>query len=37
MNSDSFKNKIYEMSLKIRYLVYMHKKNLAVDNLQWLI
>ena len=37
MNSVSFKNVIYKMCLEIVYLIYMYKKHLALNNLQWLI
>ena len=37
MNSDSLKNAIYKMCREIIYLVYMYKKYLALNNLQWLI
>ena len=37
MNSGLFKNVIYKMCLEVIYSIYMHKKNLALDNLQWLI
>ena len=38
MNSDSFKNVIYKMCLGIIYLIYTFiKKDLALNNLQWLI
>ena len=38
MTSGSFKNVIYEMCLEIIYLIiYMYKKDLALNNLQWLI
>ena len=34
MNSVSFKNVIYKMCLEILYLIYMYKKDLALNNLQ---
>ena len=37
MSSGSFKNFIYKMCLEIIYLIYMYKKDLVVNNLQWLI
>ena len=37
MSSGPFKNIIYKMCLEIIYLIYMYKKNLALDNLQSLI
>ena len=37
MNSDSFKNVVNKMCLEIIYLIYMHLKDLALNNLQWLI
>ena len=36
-SSGSFKNVIYKMGLEIMYLIYIDKKDLALDNLQWLI
>ena len=35
MNLGSFKNVIYKMCLEIIYLIYMYKKDLALNNLQW--
>ena len=32
-----FKDVIYKMCLKIIYLIYMYKKDLVLNNLQWLI
>ena len=32
-----FKNVIYKMCLEIIYLMYMYKKDLALNNLQWFI
>ena len=32
-----FKNVIYKMRLEIIYIIYMYKKDLALNNLQWLI
>ena len=37
MSSDSFKDVIYRMCLEIIYLMYMYKKDLALDNPQWLV
>ena len=37
MSSDSFKNVFYKMCLEIIYLIYMYKKNLALNDQQWLI
>ena len=37
MSSGSFKNAIYKMSLEIIYLIYMYKKDLALNDLQCLI
>ena len=37
MSSVLFKNVIYKMCLEIIYLIYMYKKDLALNNLQWLI
>ena len=37
MSSGSFKNAIYKMCLKIIYLIYMYRKDLALNNLQWFI
>ena len=37
MSSGSFKNVIYKMCLEILYLMYMYKKDLVLNNLQWLI
>ena len=34
MNSSSFKNVIYKMCREIIYLIYMYKKDLALNNLQ---
>ena len=34
MSSGSFKIVIYKMCL---YIIYMYKKNLAINDLQWLI
>ena len=34
MSSDLFKNAIYKMCLKIIYLIYMYKEDLALNNLQ---
>ena len=33
MSSGSFKKVIYKMSLEILYLIYMYKKDLALNNL----
>ena len=37
MSSGSFKNVINKMCLEILYLIYMYKKNLALNDLQWSI
>ena len=37
MSSGSFKNVINKIGLEIIYLLYMYKKNLTLNNLQWLI
>ena len=37
MSSGLFKNVINKMYLEIIYLIYMYKKDLALDNLKWLI
>ena len=37
MISGSFKNVIYKICLEIIYLIYMYKKELALNHLQWLI
>ena len=37
MISGSFKDVIYKMCLEIIYSIYMYKKDLALNNLQWLI
>ena len=37
MSSGSFKNLINKISLEIIYIVYMLKKYMILDNLQWLI
>ena len=37
MKSGSFKNVIYKMYLKIIYLIYMYKMDLASNNQQWVI
>ena len=37
MNSGSFKNVIYKMCLQIIYLIYMYRKDLALNDLLWLI
>ena len=37
MSSGSFKNIIHRTRLEITYLIYMYKKNLALNDLQWLI
>ena len=37
MSSISLKNVIYKMCLEIIYLIYMYKKNLALNNIQWLV
>ena len=34
MSSSVFKNVIYKMSIEILYLIYMYKKDLALNNLQ---
>ena len=37
MNSGSFKNIIYRMCIEIIDLIYLYKKDLALNNLQYLI
>ena len=37
MNSGLLKNVIYKMYLEITSLMYTYKKDLALNNLQWLI
>ena len=37
MSSGSFKNAINKMCLEITYLIHLYKKDLALNNLQWLI
>ena len=37
MSSESFKNVINQMCLEIIYLIYMYKKDLALNNLQGLM
>ena len=37
MSPDSLKNVIYKMYLEIIYLIYMYKKDLALNNQQWLM
>ena len=37
MSSGLCKNVIYKMCLEIIYLIHMYKKDLALNNLQWLI
>ena len=37
MSSGLFQNVIYKICLEIIYLIYMYKKDLALNNLQWLI
>ena len=37
MSSDSLKNVIYKMCLEIMYLIYLYKKDLALNNLQGLM
>ena len=37
MSWGSFKNIVYKMSLEIIYLIYVYKKDLALNNIQWLI
>ena len=37
MSLDSLKNVIYKMCLEVIYLICMYKKDLALNNLQWLI
>ena len=37
MSSDSFKNVIYSICFSIIYLIYIYEKDLAWNNLQWLI
>ena len=35
ISSGTFKNVIYKMCLEIIYLIWMNKKDLALNNLQW--
>ena len=35
MSSGSFENVIYKMFLQIMYLIYMYKKDLALNDVQW--
>ena len=37
MSSGSFKNVINKMCLETIYLIYVDEKNLALNDLQWLI
>ena len=37
MTPGSFENFIYKMCLEIIYSMYMYKKDLVLNNLQWLI
>ena len=37
MNSGLLKNVMQKIVLEIIYLIYMYKKDLALNNLQWLI
>ena len=37
ISSDSFQNVIYKTYLEIIYLIYTYKKDLALNDLQWLI
>ena len=37
MSLDSFKNIIYNMFKEIKYLLYMYKKDLALNNLQLMV
>ena len=37
MRSGTFNNVIYKMCLEIKYLIYMYKKDLALNNQQLLI
>ena len=37
MSSGSFKNVINKICLEIIYVIYRYKKDLALNNLQWLI
>ena len=37
MSHGSFKYVTYKMCLEIIYLIYMYKKDLALNDLQWLI
>ena len=37
MNSGSLKNVMYNTGLEIIYLIEMNKKDLVLNNLQWLI
>ena len=37
MSFGSFRNVIHKMCLEIRYFIYIYKKDLALNNLQWLV
>ena len=37
MSAGSFKNVIKKMCVKIVYLIFLYKKDLALNNQQWLI
>ena len=37
MRSGFFKNVFYKMYLEIVYLIYMYEKDLALNDLKWLI
>ena len=37
MSSESFENVTYKMCLKIIYLIFRYKKDLALNDQQWLI
>ena len=37
MSSDLFEDDIYKMCLEVTYFMYICKKDLALNNLQWLI
>ena len=37
MSPGTFENVIYKMCLEIMYLIYVYKKDLAFNDLQWVI
>ena len=37
MSLDTFKNVVNKICLEIIYFIYVYKKDLALNNLQWLI